>query len=300
MAEGMHQLGKYRIVEELGAGGFATVFKALDTTLDREVALKILHPPLLADRRFVQNFRQEAKTLAALRHPQIITIYEVGEIDGRIFIAMELARGTSLARSIASRHRIPWGETLALLEPVCEALDYAHEQNVVHRDLKPANILIDKQRGALLTDFGFAKLLTENAASMAMSGGIVGTPGYIAQEVWENNAADAPVDIYALGCIAYEMLTGDVLFKGQTPIQAMRAHDRGPQLPQTWPEDVPAHITAVLSKAMARDPAARYPSAGAVGNTAAGRNQTCPRPFVETSCTRQGVGGFARTIGFAI
>src|SRR6266545_2894410 len=264
MAEGMHQLGKYRIVEELGAGGFATVFKALDTTLDREVALKILHPPLLADRRFVQNFLQEAKTLAALRHPQIITIYEVGEIDGRIFIAMELARGTSLARAIASRHRIPWGETLALLEPVCEALDYAHEQNVVHRDLKPANILIDKQRGALLTDFGFAKLLAENAASMAMSGGIVGTPGYIAQEVWENNAADAPVDIYALGCIAYEMLTGDVLFKGQTPIQAMRAHDRGPQLPATWPEGVPAGITAVLSKALARDPAARYPSASAL------------------------------------
>jgi len=258
MAEGMHQLGKYRIVEELGAGGFATVFKAVDTTLDREVALKILHPPLLADRRFVHNFRQEAKTLAALRHPHIITIYEVGEFDGRIFIAMELARGASLARAIASRQRIPWLETLALLKPVCEALDYAHEQNIVHRDLKPANILIDKQRGALLTDFGFAKLLAENAASMSMSGGIVGTPGYIAPEVWENNAADAPVDIYALGCIAYEMLTGDVLFKGQTPMQAMRAHDRGPQFPETWPEDTPAGIADVLRIALAREPAERY------------------------------------------
>src|SRR6266498_6025133 len=137
MAEGMHQLGKYRIVEELGAGGFATVFKALDTTLDREVALKILHPALLADRRFVQNFRQEARTLAALRHPQIITIYEAGEIDGRILIAMELARGISLAQAIASRKCIPWSETLGLLKPICESLDYAHEQNIVHRDLKP-------------------------------------------------------------------------------------------------------------------------------------------------------------------
>jgi len=263
MAEG-GQLGKYRIVEELGAGGFATVFKAVDTTLDREVALKILHPPLLADRRFVHNFRQEAKTLAALRHPQIITIYEVGEIEGRIFIAMELARGISLAKAIASRQRIPWEETLALLKPVCEALDYAHEQNVVHRDLKPANLLIDRQRGALLTDFGFAKLLAENAASMSMSGGIVGTPGYIAPEVWENNAADPPVDIYALGCIVYEMLTGNVLFKGQTPIQAMRAHDRGPQLPDAWPEDTPAGIADVLRKALAREAAARYPSAGAL------------------------------------
>ncbi len=281
MAEGMHQLGKYRIVEELGAGGFATVFKALDTTLDREVALKILHPPLLADRRFVQNFRQEAKTLAALRHPQIITIYEVGEIDGRIFIAMELARGTSLARAIASRHRIPWGETLALLEPVCEALDYAHEQNVVHRDLKPANILIDKQRGALLTDFGFAKLLAENAASMAMSGGIVGTPGYIAQEVWENNAADAPVDIYALGCIAYEMLTGDVLFKGQTPIQAMRAHDRGPQFPETWPEDTPAGIASILRTALAREPTERYATAGALWHALNDLQAQAPRVTAE-------------------
>jgi len=263
MAEG-GQLGKYRIVEELGAGGFATVFKAVDTTLDREVALKILHPALLADRRFVQNFRQEAKTLAALRHPQIITIFEVGEIDGRIFIAMELARGISLAKAIASRQRIPWGETLALLKPVCEALDYAHQQNVIHRDLKPANILIDKQRGALLTDFGFAKLLAENSASMSMSGGIVGTPGYIAPEVWENNAADAPVDIYALGCIAYEMLTGDVLFTGQTPMQAMRAHDRGPQLPETWPEETPAGIADVLRKALAREPTERYSSAGAL------------------------------------
>src|SRR5829696_2974375 len=134
MTEG-GQLGKYKIIEQLGAGGFATVFKAVDTTLDREVALKLLHPPLLADRRFVQNFRQEAKTLAALRHPQIITIYEVGEVEGRIFIAMDLARGANLAKAIAERGRIPWQETLALLKPICEALDYAHEQNVVHRDL---------------------------------------------------------------------------------------------------------------------------------------------------------------------
>src|SRR5262245_51363058 len=125
MAEG-GQFGKYRILAELGAGGFATVYKALDTTLDREVALKILHPPLLADRRFVQNFRQEARTLAALRHPHIITVYEVGEVDGRLFIAMDLAHGLSLAQSIAARGRIPWTEGLALLKPICEALDYAH------------------------------------------------------------------------------------------------------------------------------------------------------------------------------
>ncbi len=264
MTEYPKQFGKYRILEKLGAGGFATVYKAVDTSLDREVALKILHPPLLTDQRFVQNFRQEAKTLAALRHPQIITVYEVGDADGRLFIAMDLAHGLSLAQSIAKRGRIPWDEMLAVLRPVCDALDYAHGQKVVHRDLKPANLLIDMQRGALLTDFGFARLMAENTASMTMSGGIVGTPGYMAPEVWENNAADAPVDIYALGCIVYEMLTGDVLFQGQTPIQAMRAHDRGPQLPAVWPEDVPEGIATVLGKALAHDPAERYPSAGAL------------------------------------
>jgi serine/threonine protein kinase len=264
MTESTQQFGKYRILEELGVGGFASVYKAVDTTLDRQVALKILHPQLLTDRRFVQNFRQEARTLAALRHPQIITIYEVGEVEGRLFIAMDLAHGVSLAQSIAKRGRIPWDEMLAVLKPVCEALDYAHGQKVVHRDLKPANLLLDMQRGALLTDFGFARLMAENSASMTMSGGIIGTPGYIAPEVWENNAADTPVDIYALGCIVYEMLTGDVLFKGQTPLQAVYAHSRGPQFPSMWPDDVPPGITTVLAKALARDPADRYASAGAL------------------------------------
>src|SRR5215213_26326 len=263
MTEYPQRFDKYQILAELGAGGFATVYRALDTTLDREVALKILHPQLLTDQRFVQNFRQEAKTLAALRHQQIITIYEVSETDGRLFIAMDLAHGRSLAQSITRRGRIPWNETLALLRPVCEALDYAHSQNVVHRDLKPANLLLDTRRGVLLTDFGFARLMAENTMSMSLSGGIVGTPGYIAPEVWEENAANVPVDIYALGCIVYEMLTGDVMFKGKTPIQAVYAHSRGPQFPVTWPTDVPAKLTVVLTKTLAREPAARYQSAGA-------------------------------------
>jgi serine/threonine protein kinase/sugar lactone lactonase YvrE len=261
MADETILLGKYRILAELGRGGFATVYKALDTTLNREVALKILHPQLLADPHFVRQFRQEAQTVAGLRHQHIITIYEISEADGRIFIAMELVRGLSLATSITRRKRIPWGETLALLKPICEALDYAHGRGIVHRDLKPANILLDKDRGALLTDFGFARLLAENSMSVSLSGGIVGTPGYIAPEVWESNAADPPVDIYALGCIVYEMLTGDLLFKGQTPMQAVYAHSRGPQFPDTWPDGVPSGIATVVGKALAREPTARYTSA---------------------------------------
>jgi serine/threonine-protein kinase len=260
VSEAPQQFGKYRIFSELGRGGFATVYRAVDTTLDREVALKILYPQMLADPTFVQRFRQEARTLAALRHPQVVTVYEVGEAAGRLFIAMELAHGPSLAQSITRRGRVPWAEALALLGPVAEALDYAHGQGIVHRDLKPANVLLDKQRGPLLTDFGFARLMGESSVVLSMSGGVLGTPGYIAPEVWDGSAAEAPADIYALGCIVAEMLTGEALFRGQTPMQVMRAHDRGPAFPDKWPDDVPPGVQAALHKALARDPAARYPT----------------------------------------
>ena len=256
-------LGKYEILEELGRGGFATVYRARDLTLERDLALKVLHPQLLTDPSFVERFQREARTLAGLRHPHIVTIYEVGEVAGQLFIAMELARGPSLAQALGDRERIPWQEMLEMLKPVCDALDYAHEQGVTHRDLKPANILLDEERGPLLTDFGFARLMASHSASLSLSGGVVGTPSYIAPEVWEADAAGPPVDIYALGCIVHEMLIGQALFPGNTPMQVMRAHDKGPQFPARWPEGVPEGITDALRKALAREPEARYPGAGA-------------------------------------
>jgi tRNA A-37 threonylcarbamoyl transferase component Bud32 len=267
MSEQMPQtLGRYTVRAELGRGGFATVYRAFDTSLEREVALKVLHPQLLTDRTFAQRFRKEARALAGMRHPNIITVFEVGEADGRLYISMELAQGPSLAQAIADRGRFPWNETLAILKPVCDALDYAHAQGIVHRDLKPANILLDKERGALLTDFGFARIMGESSVSMSLSGGILGTPAYIAPEVWELEAAKPAADIYALGCIIYEMLTGQVLFAGKTPMQTMRAHDQGPQLSPTpaWSADVPASLEVILQRALARRPGDRYPSAGAV------------------------------------
>ncbi|GAG10118.1 unnamed protein product, partial [marine sediment metagenome] len=132
MTEDTQQLGKYQILSELGRGAFATVYRALDTTLDREVALKVLHPQLLTDPTFVARFKREARTMADLTHPHIATIYEIGEVEGRLFIALQLARGPDLGQAIAQRGRIPWDEALALLKPVCEALDYAHGQGVIH------------------------------------------------------------------------------------------------------------------------------------------------------------------------
>lgn len=261
MSNSTQMLGKFRIIKQLGSGGFATVYQAVDTSLDRDVALKVLHPQLLADVTFVQRFKIEARTVANLRHPNIITVYEVGEIEDRLFLAMELARGPSLATLIKERGRISWEETLVLMAQLCEGLDYAHGQGIVHRDLKPSNVLIDDD-AAMLSDFGFARVLGQSSLGLSMSGGIVGTPGYIAPEVWDLNTAEVPADIYALGCIVYEMLTGNVLFTGATPMQAMRAHDKGPEYPDTWPEDVPAGIEAVLNTALAQQPSARYASAG--------------------------------------
>jgi tRNA A-37 threonylcarbamoyl transferase component Bud32 len=267
MSEQMPQtLGRYTIRAELGRGGFATVYRAFDSSLEREVALKVLHPQLLTDRAFAQRFRREARALAGMRHPNIITVYEVDDVEGRLFIAMELVQGPSLAQAIAERGKIAWSEMLAILKPVCDALDYAHAQGIVHRDLKPSNILLDKERGALLTDFGFARIMGESSVSMSLSGGILGTPAYIAPEVWELEAARPAADIYALGCIVYEMLMGQVLFTGKTPMQVMRAHDQGPALSPApaWPQDAPAGVEAVLRQALARQPADRYPSASAM------------------------------------
>lgn len=260
----MQQLGKYQIHAELGRGAFATVYQTLDTTLDREVALKILHPALLTDPTFIDRFKHEARAMASLDHPHIATVYEIGETEERVYISLYLARGPNLGEALKDQGRFTWERTLEVLQPLCEALDYAHGKELVHRDLKPSNILLDSERGPLLTDFGFARLMGDSSVSLSLSGGILGTPAYIAPEVWELDAAKPPADIYALGCILYEMLTGEVLFAGKTPMQSMRAHDHGPQPPETWPEDVPPGIETVLNKALARDPAARYPSGAAL------------------------------------
>jgi eukaryotic-like serine/threonine-protein kinase len=265
MTEPTHpeNLGKFHILAEIGRGGFATVYRAEDTSLGRQVALKVLHPQLLVEPGFVERFQREARTLAGLRHAHIITILEVGLAQGQSYIAMELARDGSLADRLQAGGALPWDETLTLLQPVASALDYAHGQGVAHRDLKPANILLDGERGPLVGDFGFARMMSGSSVSLGLSGGVVGTPSYIAPEVWELDASGPPGDVYALGCIAYEMLTGQVLFPGNTPMQAVRAHDKGPQFPETWPAGTPAGVERVLAKALAQGPEERMATAGA-------------------------------------
>ncbi|MCB0209977.1 MAG: protein kinase [Anaerolineae bacterium] len=252
------KLGRYEILEELGQGGFAIVHRGCDTILDRPVALKELRPVLLNDAEWVARFHREAKTIARLDHPHIVPIYDVYETNQRLFIIMRLVDGPSLEEIIHTKGHLPWPEALEIFTTITEGLAYAHSQHILHRDLKPANILIDSKQGAMLSDFGLAKLTSESSMSLSASGTIVGTPHYIAPEIWEGKPSSPQSDIYALGCIVYETLTGEKIFKGDTPPAVMMAHFTPLSLPQIWPDGIPVGIAGVLGKALARSPEDRY------------------------------------------
>jgi serine/threonine-protein kinase len=258
------QIDRYEILEEIGQGGFAVVFKGRDTSLNRLVALKELRPVLLQDQEWVRRFHFEARTIAQLDHPHIVPIYDICHDDHRLIIVMRLAVGPSLEQLIAARAALPWAEALPIIRAIAAGLAYAHAHGVLHRDLKPANILIDQERGPMLSDFGLARLTTDPGySSLGSTRSIVGTPNYIAPELWEGKSASVQSDIYALGCILYEMVTGQRLFNGQTPLAIMKAHFSAPSLPAAWPAAVPPDLTAFLSTALAETPARRFDSVAA-------------------------------------
>ncbi|MBN2003410.1 MAG: protein kinase [Anaerolineae bacterium] len=262
-------LSKYRALEVLGQGRFATVYKVEDATMGRLMAVKVFDGQLMQDELWVPRFSDRVRAIARLQHPHIVTVYEVDSIDGQLYAVMQLAHEGSLAHIIAahSGQPMPWSKVLAFMKAVCDALAYAHEQSMAHGDLKPSNILVDSPGGPLLTDFGLTRLMATNSVGRTrLEGGIVGTLPYAAPEVWESEPAEIPSDIYALGCITYEMLLGRQLFVGDTMMQAMHSHAQGPQFPSAWPSGTPAHIEAVLRTALAWDPTARYPDAKSFWN----------------------------------
>jgi serine/threonine-protein kinase len=251
-------------VAEIGQGGFATVYRAFDPELTRPVALKVLDVRLLSGTDWGERFRREAQLIANLQHPHIIPIFDIGQAAGQPYIVMRLIEGLDLNNLIEAKGRLSWPEGVTMLKAVAEALDYAHAQGVLHRDLKPANILIDPEQGPLLSDFGLARLVGASGRSLTGAGNIVGTPHYIAPEVWEGEGASQQSDIYALGCILYEMLTGEKLFDGDSPPAIMMAHFSPLTLPEQWSQDVPSGIANILRRALARHPGERYATATAL------------------------------------
>jgi len=253
------QLGKYTILEELGRGGFGTVYRATDNSLDREVALKILHPQLMVDMDFVERFQKEAKLVARLEHPNIVTIYDLGEAEGRIYIAMRYLPGGSLRDRLKKSGRIPFDRALEILRQVGEGLSAAHAKGLVHRDIKPENILFSESGQAVIADFGLARAVQTSSSS---SLGGVGTPGYRPPELWRGQPPASPAsDEYSLACAFVEMLTGAPLFAGDTPDEIIaKILVDGAVLPQNWPEGVPQGIDDILHKAVAKNPSERYTS----------------------------------------
>jgi len=243
------QLGKYEIQEEIGQGGFGTVYKALDRSLKRTVAIKVLHPNLVNDQTFLGRFRQEAQITARLEHSNLVPIYDYGESEGRYYIVMSYMPGGSLKDRIKNEAPFSKEAALTIIEQIAVGLEYSHKRHVIHRDLKPGNILFDEEGKAHISDLGFAKLLRSDAsASMSTSGGIVGTPSYMAPEVWRGAKASPATDIYSLACILVEMITGVRLFDGESTPEVMLKHFEPLQLPESFPEEWKPVLEAALEK----------------------------------------------------
>ena len=263
MSEGSMQIGRYIVLEELGSGGFSTVYRVEDTVLGREVALKVMRPLLLSDPTFVERFKREAQVMASLDHAHIIPIYDYGEFEDRLCLVMKLMPGGSVGHLVEDGP-LPWERVLTITQQVAAALDYAHERRLVHRDVKPHNVLLDDRGRAVLADFGLVRALETGTITSSLSGGILGTPAYVPPEIWNGETATPASDIYSLACVVFNMATGATLFDAPTPPATMSLHFRPPQFPEEWPDGVPPGLEGVLARALARQPADRYRGAGAL------------------------------------
>jgi eukaryotic-like serine/threonine-protein kinase len=250
--------GRYRIVRKLGAGGMANVYLAEDQELGRRVAIKILNDRHANDDQFVERFRREAKNAAALTHPNIVSIYDRGEAEGTYYIAMEYLDGRSLKELITSRGPAPVNVALEYTRQILAALRFAHRHGIVHRDIKPHNVLVDGEGRLKVTDFGIARA---GASQMTEAGSIVGTAQYLSPEQAHGSGVDQRSDLYSLGVVLYELLTGTTPFHGETPVEiAMKHLSHAPEPPSALRPDVPQELDWVVMRALAKDPEERYQS----------------------------------------
>jgi tRNA A-37 threonylcarbamoyl transferase component Bud32 len=256
------RVDSYTIEAEIGQGGMARVFRARQTSLNRTVALKVLAPELARDALFVQRFRQEAMIAAALEHPNIAPIYDVGQADGESYIAMRFIPGRSLADVLRQEGRLSLERAQRILEQVANALDYAHSRGVVHRDLKPANIILDSNDQAVLVDFGIAR--AADSAQLTRVGQVPGTPGYMSPEQVRGEAVDYRTDLYSLGILAFELLSGRTPFNPDSEVAVLHQHvyDPPPPLRALRPE-LPDSTDRAVRRMLAKRPEDRFPSAAA-------------------------------------
>ena len=254
--------GRYRVESRIARGGMGTVYRALDVRLDRLVAVKVMHQLYADDEEFVARFIREAKSAARLSHPNVVAVFDQGEDDGHVFLAMEYVPGRTLRDLLRERGRLRPQEALAILQPVLAALGAAHQAGLVHRDVKPENVLLSDDGRVKVADFGLARAVASRTATSATT--LIGTVAYLAPEQVTRGVADARSDVYATGVMAFEMLTGRPPYDGETPISVAyrHAHEDVPA-PSTMVDGIPADVDELVRRATDRDPDHRPADAAA-------------------------------------
>jgi serine/threonine protein kinase/tetratricopeptide (TPR) repeat protein len=249
--------GRYEILALLGQGAMGAVYKAKDTELDRWVAIKVIQPMLVSSPAILRRFKQELILARQITHKNVIRIFDIGETDGMKFITMEYVDGGDLKSVIVEQGKIPPEEAMNIVRQICHALQAAHAEGVVHRDLKPQNIMMDQNGRVVVMDFGIAH--SQESPSMTMTGALMGTPEYMSPEQAKGEKTDARADIFAVGIILYEMLTGRIPFKSNTVVETMYKRTQEPAIPPVdLDSSLPIHANKIVMKCLERDPANRY------------------------------------------
>ncbi len=254
---------RYEIISQTGVGGMATVYTARDNVLNRKVAIKVLKYEFTTDEEFIKRFNSEAQAAASLTHPNIVSIYDVGNEDGIYYIVMELVRGKTLKQIITEEGALPWKWSVNIAMQIASALETAHKNNIVHRDIKPHNIIITEDGVAKVTDFGIAKAVSNS--TITAFGTTIGSVHYFSPEQAKGGYTDAKSDIYSLGVVMYEMLTGRVPFDSDTSVSVALKHMQEPPVPPMEINDnIPQAVNDIILKAMEKEPMARYQTATAM------------------------------------
>jgi eukaryotic-like serine/threonine-protein kinase len=256
--------GRYRLDERIAGGGMGDVWRGTDEVLGRTVAVKILLPALLDEPGFAERFRGEARTMATINHTGVVDVYDYGSDQQLAFLVMEYVEGDALSRTLSRVGRLTPARTMALVAQAADALQAAHENGIVHRDVKPGNLLVRPNGTLVLTDFGIAR--SALVGQLTVAGSVLGTASYISPEQASGAVATAASDVYALGVVAYQCLSGHRPFDGATPIEIAMKHVR--DTPRPLPGDIPPPVRAIVDRALAKDPGARWPSASAMAAVA--------------------------------